>query len=1238
MANAKQYEILFQLKAQMDSAFGSQFSSVQQKLAQMQKSITAYQSVLGDIKNYQRTQQSLDEVNKKIDQNGVATSKQAKTVESYKQKLEVLAEKLKQAGVDTNDLTNEQNRLQAEMDETRREMQELADKDTEITRLAEAWSSLKVVFDGVAEAASKVTGFIGACIDSAGTLEYTMSAVGGVSGATAEETEQLTALAKEMGATTIYTAQQCAEALKTEALAGWTVEEMMAGLPAVVSLAAASGEDLTEMTGIVSDALNAFGLSGSEAVTEFADVLVQSATSANTTVSLMGESLSYVESTAANLGYTIQDTALALAVMANNSLKGSVSGSALNTSLTRMSGANAVAAAQMEKMGLSMYNVDGSAKDLLTFLNELRAAFADFGADAESAQVAAYKLAGQRGMRGLLSIVNTSQEEWENMVEAIYDYEGAADTISNIRLDNYQGQIYLLESAWEATKNTIGEAFLPVATDAAEVLTGLCNTVNDFAGENENLVVALGGVAGGALAAATALGGIATVVQVIKNIWEALPSLASLGGWTGAIIGLTAAVGGLVAVHSSSELGRLTADLNDLADSTKESKEAFDEEWETIQKAREEASRLYESIQKDIDAQDRQMRACIDNSNVTDRITAKVAELNELLPDLALNYDKVSNSLSEDNGTILGAIDADSVELAKERIKALEPELENYEEALERAKIEYAKASDDHNIDPTNPFTAWNYTEASAGVTAAQSNVDAIKSEIEDLQNYLDEAWEAKKISLGLEDIEMSEVEFAAIENALTSLQEIYDKTYESAYSSIMGQYSLLTEKLPEASKLTLSTVQKNLDTQLKRQQDYQKNLETLLNSGIDVTPILDEISDGSTDAMAIVAQMADNVTSGNGEATQKIVDDWTELKESVSETANNITQHSEEIQSAYQEALDAMTFDTTALNEEAVRVAQAFVDSMEDDSAFANAGDTIIQKIGESIAASTASGTSISCESMFDFSGAAEWITGEGSNIGEWVGQGFENGMESQSQTIFDTGVSMGDQGIQGVAQGAGTHSPSTYTTETGQNIDQGLINGMTAKEAELLAKANSIGEGATTSFGAGMPYSRFYSYGQNAMQGAINGINSKKSALAAALAAAAQAANRAYAEAQDINSPSKLYEYYSEMDVAGGVQGWERNAWELEQAAAETALSGADAYRAGTISGNMESPLTITGSAGASTTTVQVTFAPVIHASNGAPASDIKTQLEACYPDLVELIKQTMDEREASQRRRAY
>ena len=150
-----------------------------------------------------------------------------------------------------------------------------------------------------------------------------MSQVQAISGASGKDLEALRNKAKEMGSTTKFSATQSAEALKYMAMAGWDSGQMLAGLPGVMNLAAASGEDLGLVSDIVTDSLTAFGMEA-EDTSRFVDVLAATSTSANTNVAMLGESFKYAAPVAGALGYTAEDTALALGLMANAGIKSSI--------------------------------------------------------------------------------------------------------------------------------------------------------------------------------------------------------------------------------------------------------------------------------------------------------------------------------------------------------------------------------------------------------------------------------------------------------------------------------------------------------------------------------------------------------------------------------------------------------------------------------------------------------------------------------------------------------------------------------------------------------------------------------------------------------------------------------------------------------------------------------------------------------------------------------------------------
>lgn len=278
-------------------------------------------------------------------------------------------------------------------------------------------------------------------------FEQEMSAVKAISGATEEEFQRLNDAAMKMGAETKFSAKESAQALEYMGMAGWKTDEMIAGLPGVMNLAAASGEDLGRVSDIVTDAMTSFKLSASDAAM-FADVLAATATSSNTNVGKMGYTFQYVAPLAGALGYTIQDTALAIGAMADAGIKGEQAGTSLRALLTRMASPTKDSAAAMAKLGLSITDSEGKMRPLRDILSDIRTGFKKL-TPAEQAQVAA-DLAGQEAMSGLLGIVNETDEKYDSLAESIDKSTGAAKKMADIRMDNLRGDLEYLAGDWDA--------------------------------------------------------------------------------------------------------------------------------------------------------------------------------------------------------------------------------------------------------------------------------------------------------------------------------------------------------------------------------------------------------------------------------------------------------------------------------------------------------------------------------------------------------------------------------------------------------------------------------------------------------------------------------------------------------------------------------------------------------------------------------------------------------------------
>ena len=340
---------------------------------------------------------------------------------------------------------------------------------------------------GIATAVTAISGMSTALAGVAGysikvgsSFEAGMSKVQAVSGASNEQLQRLSDKAKEMGATTKFSATEAADAMNYMAMAGWKTEDMLNGIDGIMNLAAASGEDLATTSDIVTDALTAFGLSASDS-THFADVLAAASSNANTNVSMMGETFKYVAPVAGSLGYSAEDCAVAIGLMANSGIKASQSGTALRSMFSRLAKPSKEVKEAMEKLNISMTDSHGNMKSLDTLIGDLRKSFGGLS-EAEKAEMAS-SLAGQEAMSGLLAIVNASDADFNKLKDAIYGADGASAKMAETMQDNLKGKITITKSTIEGLGIKIYEEIEDPMKEAAE---GTTDSVEQISSALEN--------------------------------------------------------------------------------------------------------------------------------------------------------------------------------------------------------------------------------------------------------------------------------------------------------------------------------------------------------------------------------------------------------------------------------------------------------------------------------------------------------------------------------------------------------------------------------------------------------------------------------------------------------------------------------------------------------------------------------------------------------------------------------
>lgn len=445
-------------------------------------------------------------------------------------------------------------------------------------------------FGAMAAIGSKAVSAIGSglksltagAISAGANFENAMSSVAAISGATGSDFDRLSEKAKQLGKSTQYTASETASAMEYMAMAGWKTEDMLNGIEGVMDLAAASGEDLAGVSDIVTDAMTAFGLSADGTTkiikdgftkevsnaSHFADVLAAASANSNTNVAMLGESFKYAAPVAGSLGYSVEDTAIALGLMASSGLKSSMAGSSLRTILTNLAKPTDDISDAMDYLGISLQNGDGSMKSLMDIVTDLRGAFGQckmpmdqfqenlakldekyangeltekkynealadltekaYGAEGALKAKYAATLAGKEGMSGLLSIVSAAPEDFDKLTNAIYNSDGAAKEMAEIKMDNLQHDVVKLQSAMEGLGIT---AFNQVGGK----MRGLVGIATETVGKIDEKLASGKGIE-------KAVDKIESMVEKSKPYWDifktdALEAGTALGDAAGAIIG-----------------------------------------------------------------------------------------------------------------------------------------------------------------------------------------------------------------------------------------------------------------------------------------------------------------------------------------------------------------------------------------------------------------------------------------------------------------------------------------------------------------------------------------------------------------------------------------------------------------------------------------------------------------------------------------------------------------------------
>lgn len=536
---------------------GGDTTGLDKALKSVNTSIRSTQSALKDVNRLLKLDPSNTELlsqKQKLLKDAIAATKEK--LDSLKVAQEQAKQQLENGELGQDKYDALQREIVETEEELRRLQQEAATTNTALSKIDVAGQKMETIGNSIAGAGKKmmsVTTVIGgvgvAAVKTAADFDSAMSQVAAVSGATGKDFDTLRNKAREMGAKTKFSATEAAEAMNYMAMAGWKTEDMLDGIEGVMNLAASSGEDLATTSDIVTDALTAFGLSAKDSG-HFADILAAASSNANTNVSMMGETFKYCAPIAGALGFSAEDTAEAIGLMANAGIKSSQAGTALRTIMNNLAGDVKISGKAIGDVTIATTNADGSMRDLSDILADCRSAFGNL-TESEKAQ-AAESLVGKNAMSGFLALMNAGQGDIDKLSSAIDNCDGSAEKMAMTMQDNLAGQLTILKSQLQELAISFGDILMPAIRSIVSNLQGFVDKLNgmDEGTKRTIVTIALLVASIGPLLViiGTAISKIGVAMQGFVKLANGISKLKiAIQGGTGVLGKLGAALGGISA-------------------------------------------------------------------------------------------------------------------------------------------------------------------------------------------------------------------------------------------------------------------------------------------------------------------------------------------------------------------------------------------------------------------------------------------------------------------------------------------------------------------------------------------------------------------------------------------------------------------------------------------------------------------------------------------------------------------
>lgn len=672
-----------------------------------------------------------------------------------------------------------------------------------------AWDAIQTAVRGASDALRDA-------VQAGMAFDASMADVAATMGASVSALGELRGFALEMGESTVFSANQAAQALNYMALAGYDAQTSMETLPNVLNLAAAGGLELAQASDMVTDAQSALGLS-MEQTAALVDEMARTSTRTNTSVGQLGEAILTVGGTAKFLAGGTRELNQVLGVLADNSIKGAEGGTKLRNIILSLTSPTEKAAATLEQLGVSAFDAEGNMREFSQVFPELQRALS--GLTDQKQIDALSQIFNSRDIAAAQALLGTTAERWNQLETEISAAAGAAEQMAETRLDNLAGDLTLMESAAEGARIAFSDSLTPALRDVTQLGTEMIGSFGEFIQDVP--------LAGQVIAGLTAGLGTLTLGMGAMSAASAL-GVTSIGALTSAILAspvapFALAVGGVTAAFTalSYAADRMGESASSAAQALEESRTAYEDQAAAAAGQKQTVEDLAAQLETLAGAESR-------TEAQKEQLLAVTQALNEAVPGLGLEYDRLSDSMNmtAQQALELARAQADAQErmaaaaavVQAERDQAavareLEQAQQDLAAAIERKNrsLEEGSGSGVRTIEETRELSE-QVRQAQATVEQLEAALAQSQAAVAEMEGQLEElSGSAQEAGDGLSDAAGGAEEASASYKELAAAAE----DAEDAVLFLAGASDTLSDALKEQEKsgsLSLKTTQELIE------------------------------------------------------------------------------------------------------------------------------------------------------------------------------------------------------------------------------------------------------------------------------------------------------------------------------------------------------------------------------------------------------------------------------------------